>query len=779
MKQSLNSNSIPSIQIICLVMALTAATITQSGCSDTQPGSDANVSIEEGNGGNQENESVGATKEEWFQTESVDGGVAIKMDPEKAQGCEKIVIPSKIGGEPVVKINNEAFYQCSSLKSVVIPEGVTEIGDFAFMDCSSLTSVVIPEGVKEIGMQAFGYCSSMTSVVIPKSLSKIGGGAFWCCSALTSVDIPMSVAQIGASAFEGCSSLTSVVIPEGVTEIGSQAFGYCSSMTSVVISKSVQKIGKSAFAGCVSLTSVVIPEGVTEIGTGAFYGSRVKVEVDPKNSTYSSVDGVLFDKDKKTLRINDEGPAPCAPSPPYVGPAPCEPVPAEAAPKPVEVDSEPSAAEPAGNEEPAPCAPNPPEDAPKPVEVGSEPGAAEQGVAPCEPVPPADMTKPVEVGSEEVVVTNEEWFQTESVDGGVAIKLAPEKAQGCEKVVIPSQIGGEPVVKINNEAFIQCLSLTSVVIPEGVTEIGDVAFFNCPSLTSVVIPEGVKEIGHGAFGLCFSLPSVVIPKSVQNIGGGAFCGSSVKVEVDPQNAAYSSVDGILFDKDKKTLLHVPTDVSAEAYSIPEGVEKIGDAVFNGCYSLKSVVIPEGVKEIGNGAFAACSSLTNVVIPKSVQNIGDAAFAGCSSLTSVVIPKSVTEIGGNAFDDCPAKLRVYKESYAEKWARDNNLVHETIEGNDGANNEGAVRSEESEPAPSAPNPPEDAPEPIEIGSEPSATEPAENVLREWTDSTGKYRIKATFEEQDGSNVKLRREDGKRIVMPISKLSDADRDYLDNL
>ena len=67
----------------------------------------------------------------------------------------------------------------------------------------------------------------------------------------------------------------------------------------------------------------------------------------------------------------------------------------------------------------------------------------------------------------------------------------------------------------------------------------------------------------------------------------------------------------------------------------------------------------------------------------------------------------------------------------------------------------------------------------IEPEPNAPEPAENALREWTDSTGKYRIKATFEEQDGSNVKLRREDGKRIVMPISKLSDADRDYLDNL
>ena len=296
--------------------------------------------------------------------------------------------------------------------------------------------------------------------------------------------------------------------------------------------------------------------------------------------------------------------------------------------------------------------------------------------------PGSDANVSIEEGNggnqenESVGATKEEWFQTESVDGGVAIKIAPEKAQGCEKIVIPSKIGGEPVVKINNEAFYQCSSLKSVVIPEGVKEIGDFAFMDCSSLTSVVIPEGVKEIG-------------------------------------------------------------------------------------------------------NGAFAACSSLTNVVIPKSVQNIGDAAFAGCSSLTSVVIPKSVTEIGGNAFDDCPAKLRVYKESYAEKWARDNNLVHETIEGNDGANNEGAVRSEESEPAPSAPNPPEDAPEPIEIGSEPSATEPAENVLREWTDSTGKYRIKATFEEQDGSNVKLRREDGKRIVMPISKLSDADRDYLDNL
>ena len=184
---------------------------------------------------------------------------------EACSSLTEVIIP-----ESVTAIGSEAFSRCSSLTEVVIPEGVTSIGNQAFYGCSSLTSVVIPEGVTEIGSYAFQACSSLESVVIPEGVTSIGYGAFSGCSALTKVVIPEGVTTIGGSAFSDCSSLTSVVIPEGVTTIRETAFRDCSSLTEVVIPESVTTIGDSAFSGCSSLTKVVIPEGVTSIGGGAF-----------------------------------------------------------------------------------------------------------------------------------------------------------------------------------------------------------------------------------------------------------------------------------------------------------------------------------------------------------------------------------------------------------------------------------------------------------------------------------------------------------------------------
>ena len=181
-----------------------------------------------------------------------------------------LAIPSTLGGYPVTSIGSYAFYECSSLTSVEIPEGVTAIGDRAFRGCSSLTSVVIPEGVTMIDDYTFERCSSLTSVVIPEGVTSIGGSAFSECSSLTSVVIPEGVTSIGEWAFQNCSSLTSVVIPEGVTTIERWAFYGCRSLTSVVIPEGVTSIGDGAFNDCSSLASVVIPEGVTTIGTQVF-----------------------------------------------------------------------------------------------------------------------------------------------------------------------------------------------------------------------------------------------------------------------------------------------------------------------------------------------------------------------------------------------------------------------------------------------------------------------------------------------------------------------------
>ena len=179
---------------------------------------------------------------------------------------------------------------------------VTSIGHNAFDECSRLTSVTIPNSVTSIEYDAFKRCSSLTSVTIPNSVTSIGIEAFEECSRLTSVTIPNSVTSIGGGAFRGCSSLTCVTISNSITSIEYDAFRGCSSLTSVMIPNSVTSIGHDAFNGCRSLTSVTIPNSVTSIGGGAFGGSGLEnITVDSGNANYSSIDGILYNKDATEL----------------------------------------------------------------------------------------------------------------------------------------------------------------------------------------------------------------------------------------------------------------------------------------------------------------------------------------------------------------------------------------------------------------------------------------------------------------------------------------------
>ena len=228
------------------------------------------------------------------------------------------------------------------------------------------------------------------------------------------------------------------------------------------------------------------------------------------------------------------------------------------------------------------------------------------------------------------------------------------ECSGLISVTIPNS-----VTSIGEWAFADCTGLTSVTIPNSVTSIRDYAFYECSGLTSVTISNSVTSIGKSAF-YGTGLTSVTIPNSVTSIGNYAFaeCTGLTSINVASDNSNYCSVDGVLFNKDKTTLILIQYPGGKQgAYTIPNSVTSIGDFAFSGCSGLTSIEIPNSVTSIGGWAFLNCSGLTSVTIEaETPPTLGSNVFYNTNNCP-IYVPCGTLEAYKTAWADYADRIRL--------------------------------------------------------------------------------------------------------------------------
>ena len=568
-----------------------------------------------------------------------------------------IVIPETVTHEgtsyTVTAIGEHAFYNCTELTSVDIPQTVYAIGvqndarylGESFANCKNLTSIVIPDNVEILGRRSFSGCSGLRSVTIGKSIpalklkkGSVTYNAFSGCNNITSltwnarecldlggmntsnfeqVTIGLEVEVIPDN-FAKQSRIQEIYIPNSVKSIGNNAFALCDLMENATIGTAVSTIGNSAFEGCSRLSRIDIPNSTTTIGDNVFYGCSSLASA-TLGSSITSIGNQAFygcsslqnmEIPELVTKIGNGTFQNCSLLESIILPNLVTTIGSNAFQNCVSLKSIvlPDALTTIGS-----CAFQECEYLESIVVGNSVESIDEYAFYQC-----WELSK--------VYISDlEAWCKISFGHCANPIMYGAQLFLNGEEItvfVIPNT-----VTKIGDYMFHNFLNLTAVIIPSSVTSIGEGAFFGCRGLTNIDIPNSVTSIGDYAFDGCDGLTSITIPNSVTSIGMRAFewCPSLESIFVENSNPAYDSRD------------------NCNAI-----IETASNTLISGC---KNTIIPNSVDTIGEAAFCG-SGLTNISIPGSITVIGDEAFWDCENLTNVAISSSVTTIGKGAFSCCP-------------------------------------------------------------------------------------------------------------------------------
>ena len=579
-------------------------------------------------------------------------------------------IPSTVENEGVtysVTSIEEEGLAYSDYDTIIIPNKVTTIGDYAFRWCSNLKCVTFSSSVTTIGTELFVSCAKMSAVnvasdntafssvdgvlfnkdkttliycpraktgayTIPNSVTTIGDFAFSFCQGLTSITIPNSVTTIGSSTFEYCHGLTSITIPNSVTNIGNKAFSNCKNLASVTMSKSITSISEELFLGC-GLTSFEIPSGVTSIEQMAFYACGELTSLIIPNTVTTIKNGSIRRCRKLEsiiIPISVTTISPFAFSENDLLTIYCE-----AEPTPKDWNSSWNLDD-------------------NTVIWGYDPNKKNWTVT----LSANNSAYGSVSGGGTVEDSATTTIIAKPAYGYRFVKWSNSLATATATITVTSDTA--LVAEFAKDSSLMASELHYEITSDSTVQV--VQSDDYKTMTEIVIPETVEidgktytvtNINYGAFGNCKDLNSIYLPKSINTFNSYNLdnCHSLTEINVDEENPAYSSVDGVLFNKNKTELIRYPRGKSGSSYTIPSSVTDIHSGAFEYCPNLTSVSIPNSVKRIGNFAFMFCTSLTEITIPDGVTIIEGQTFEYCPSLSSVTIPQSVTKICNNAFEDC--------------------------------------------------------------------------------------------------------------------------------
>ena len=427
--------------------------------------------------------------------------------------------------------------------------------------------------VTEIGAGAFKNCEHVTEIELPSTITKIGADAFSGCDRLSSINIPSKVTEIGSGAFEGCTALLSITLPDSVEIIEPDLFSKCVNLEGVTLGRNVREIGSCAFEGCFALSGITLPMGLKEIGRNAFFGCERMTSIEIPRSVERIEDGAFLDcLSLESITL------------PFIGDS-CDNV-TDAC---------------FGSIFGAVLYIDNSDLVPKSLKHVVLTGGyaifdnAFNGCSDIESIVIPATARGIGRGafhgckSLKSLTVDEENRIYYSIDSCIIEKSKKTLVAGCVGSIIPTD---GSVKSIGDEAFVGCLGLESIVIPDKITRIGEFAFKDCSELKSVIIPDSVTSIGFGAFSQCNTLESMTLPF----VGGSS----------DDENGILGYIFGGKTFGDN--IFCVPKTLCELKLT---GAEKLHESALSGCVALERLSIPDSVKEIGGSALSGCVSLCSI------------------------------------------------------------------------------------------------------------------------------------------------------------------------